>query len=121
MEGACRPALGEYLQYNGRCYALTVYQRIAEFNKVITVDIGDFTLDYLMIRGEKTDFVEDVVRIVEDMSKNAIVRYLNDHGVLCPSLYKRECLGLKYQNPQMNMTKRPLWCAMTVTSILRNR
>ena len=49
------------------------------------------------------------------------VRYLNDHGILCPSLYKRECLGLKYQNPQMNMIKRPLWCAMTITSILKNR
>lgn len=58
---------------------------------------------------------------LDGISKNAIVRYLNDHGVLCPSLYKRECLGLKYQNPQMNMTKRPLWCAMTVTSILKNR
>ena len=28
--------------------AMTVYQRIAEFNKVITVDIGGFTLDYLL-------------------------------------------------------------------------
>lgn len=82
--GACRPALGEYLQYNGRCYALTVYQRIAEFNKVITVDIGDFTLDYLMIRGEKTDFVEDVVRIVEDMTRtfvNDILGTLRERGL----------------------------------------
>lgn len=109
MEGACRPALGEYLQYNGSCYALTeqripyqveivetsafpqdyaaamtVYQRIAEFNKVITVDIGDFTLDYLMIRGEKTDFVEDVVRIVEDMTRtfvNDILGTLRERGL----------------------------------------
>ena len=35
--------------------AMTVYQRIAEFNKVITVDIGGFTLDYLLIRGGRPD------------------------------------------------------------------
>ena len=34
---------------------MTVYQRIAEFNKVITVDIGGFTLDYLLIRGGRPD------------------------------------------------------------------
>ena len=67
-----------------------------------------------IVRGIFTMFLEG-------MSKNAIVHYLNDHAVPCPSLYKRECLGLKYQNPQMNQVKRPLWCAMTVTSILKNR
>ena len=109
--------------------AMTVYQRIAEFNKVITVDIGGFTLDYLMIRGgkpdlsvcdslekgvirlyndissrvnseqdiliddtdidriirgEKTDFVEDVVRIVEDMTRtfvNDILGTLRERGL----------------------------------------
>ena len=40
---------------------MTVYQRIAEFNKVITkatyvaFDIGGFTLDYLLIRGGRPD------------------------------------------------------------------
>ncbi len=99
--------------------AMTVYQKIAEYNKVITVDIGGFTLDYLLIRGgrpdlgvcdslekgviklyndvasrinsekdillddtdidciirgERTDFNGEVVRIVEDMAKT----YVND-------------------------------------------
>lgn len=35
--------------------AMTVYQKIAEYSKVITVDIGGFTLDYLLIRGGKPD------------------------------------------------------------------
>lgn len=94
--------------------------------------IGSFAAyGYIKDTNDKNALVIDeqaaaVVReifsmFLDGMSKNAIVRYLNDHGILCPSLYKRECLGLKYQNPQMNMIKRPLWCAMTITSILKNR
>ena len=76
----------------------------------------------LVIDEQAASVVRDIFSMFLDgMSKNAIVRHLNDHGIPCPSLYKRECLGLKYQNPQMNMAKRPLWCAMTVTSILKNR
>ena len=114
---------------NHYAVAMTVYQKIAEFNKVITVDIGGFTLDYLMIRGgkpdlsvcdslekgvirlyndissrvnseqdiliddtdidriirgEKTDFVEDVIRIVEDMTRtfvNDILGTLRERGL----------------------------------------
>ena len=58
---------------------------------------------------------------LDGMSKNAIVHHLNEHGVLCPSAYKRERLGLKYQNPSLDPSKRPLWCAMSVTTILKNR
>lgn len=76
----------------------------------------------LMIDEQAASVVRDIFSMFLDgMSKNAIVRHLNDHGIPCPSLYKRECLGLKYQNPQMSMDKRPLWWAMTVTSILKNR
>ena len=76
----------------------------------------------LVIDEQAASVVRDIFSMFLDgMSKNAIVRHLNDHGIPCPSLYKRECLGLKYQNPQMSMVKRPLWCAMTVTSILKNR
>ena len=49
------------------------------------------------------------------------MRHLNDHGVLCPAAYKRERLGLKYQNPSLDPGKHPLWCAMTVSNILKNR
>ena len=97
--------------------AMTVYQKIAGYSKVITADIGGFTLDYLLIRegkpdlsvcdslekgvirlyndiasrinseqdillddtdidriirGEKTDFYGETVRIVEDMTKTYV-------------------------------------------------
>ncbi len=76
----------------------------------------------LVVDEEAAGVVRDIFQMfLNGMSKNAIVRHLNDHGVLCPALYKQERLGLKYQNPQMNMAKRPLWCAMTVGKILKNR
>lgn len=76
----------------------------------------------LVVDEEAAGVVRDIFQMFLDgMSKNAIVRHLNDHGVLCPAAYKRERLGLKYQNPQMSMAKRPLWCAVTVGGILKNR
>ena len=76
----------------------------------------------LIVDEEAAGVVCDVFRMFLDgMSKNAIVRHLNDHGVLCPAAYKRERLGLNYQNPSLDPGKRPLWCAMTVGGILKNR
>lgn len=53
------------------------------------------------------------------MSRNAIVRKLNDSGILCPSAYKKS-KGMKYQNPHVTGGN-PLWCAMSVSNILKNR
>ncbi len=76
----------------------------------------------LVVDEEAAGVVRDIFQMFLDgMSKNAIVRHLNDHGVLCPAAYKRERLGLKYQNPSLDPCKRPLWCAMTVGGILKNR
>lgn len=76
----------------------------------------------LVVDEEAAAVVRDIFTMFLDgMSKNAIVHHLNDHGVLCPAAYKRERLGLKYQNPGIDPAKRPLWCAMTVTNILKNR
>ena len=76
----------------------------------------------LVVDEEAAGVVRDIFQMFLDgMSKNAIVHYLNDHGVLCPAAYKRERLGLKYQNPSLAPGKRPLWCAMTVGKILQNR
>ena len=76
----------------------------------------------LVVDEEAAGVVRDIFQMFLDgMSKNAIVRHLNDHGVLCPAVYKRERLGLKYQNPSLDPGKRPLWCAMTVSNILKNR
>ncbi|NGP46822.1 recombinase family protein [Bacillaceae bacterium SIJ1] len=56
---------------------------------------------------------------LEGMSKNAIVRKLNESGILCPSAYKRS-KGMKYKNPNAEGGN-PLWSAMTVTNILKNQ
>ena len=76
----------------------------------------------LVVDEEAASVVREIFSMFLDgMSKNAIVHYLNDHGVLCPAAYKRERLGLKYQNPSIDPAKRPLWCAMSVSTILKNR
>ncbi len=73
----------------------------------------------LVIDAEAAEVVRDIFTLFLDgLSKNAIVRYLNDRGVLCPSAYKRS-KGMKYQNP--GVVGDPLWCARTITDILKNR
>lgn len=76
----------------------------------------------LVVDEEAAEVVQKIFQqFLAGESKNSIVRYLNDHGILCPTVYKRERQGLNYQNPSINPAKRPLWCAMTVTNILKNR
>ena len=76
----------------------------------------------LIIDETAAQVVRDIFTMFLDgMSKNAIVRHLNDHGILCPSLYKQETQGLKYRNPNMDIVKRPMWAAISITSILKNR
>lgn len=76
----------------------------------------------LVVDEEAAEVVREIfTKFLDGMSKNAIVHYLNEHGVLSPAAYKRERLGLKYQNPSIDPAKRPLWGAVTITSILKNR
>ena len=76
----------------------------------------------LIVDEEAAEVVRDIfAKFLDGMSKNAIVQYLNEHGVLSPAAYKRERLGLKYQNPSIDPAKRPLWGAVTITTILKNR
>lgn len=76
----------------------------------------------LIVDGEAAAVVRDIFSMFLDgMSKNSIVSRLNGCGVLCPAAYKRERLGLKYQNPSVDPAKMPLWSAATVTGILKNR
>lgn len=56
---------------------------------------------------------------LEGMSKNAIVRKLNDSGILCPAAYKKS-KGMKYKNPNVSGTN-SLWCVMSINNILKNR
>ena len=76
----------------------------------------------LIVDEEAAAVVRDIFAMFLDgMSKNAIVRHLNEHGILSPARYKRERLRLKYHNPQIDSDKPILWCAMTVGNILKNR
>ena len=76
----------------------------------------------LVVDEEAAAVVRDIFNMFLDgMSKNAIVHSLNDHGILSPAAYKRERLGLKYQNPSVDPAKPSLWCAQSITTILKNR
>lgn len=74
----------------------------------------------LIIDYEAAQVVKNIyIWYLEGISKNKIVRRLNDSGVLCPSLYKQS-KGLKYTNPHVK-NKKSLWSVVTVTNILKNQ
>lgn len=50
--------------------AMTIYPKISEYNKVITADIGGFTLDYLLIRNGKPD-----LSVCDSLEKGVITLY----------------------------------------------
>lgn len=76
----------------------------------------------LVIDEASAAVVRDIFNMFLDgMSKNAIVHTLNEHGVLCPSAYKREVQKLKYTQPSLDPAKTPLWTATSVSGILNNR
>jgi DNA invertase Pin-like site-specific DNA recombinase len=94
--------------------------------------IGSFALyGYIKDPGDKNALIVDeyaagIVKeiftmFLDGMSKNAIVHHLNEHGVLCPAVYKQKVLGLKYVNPNNDKNQTPLWCALTVGNMLKNR
>lgn len=74
----------------------------------------------LTIDGEAAEHVKSIFTwFLEGMSKNAIVRKLNNSGILCPAAYKQS-KGMKYKNPNTEGGN-PLWCAVSVGNILKNR
>lgn len=74
----------------------------------------------LVIDEEAAENVKSIFAwLLEGMSKNAIVRKLNDSGILCPAAYKKS-KGMKYKNPNVTGGN-PLWCAMSVSNLLKNR
>ncbi|MCL1919085.1 MAG: recombinase family protein [Peptococcaceae bacterium] len=76
----------------------------------------------LIVDKEAAAVVRNIYTLfLEGKSKNSIVRTLNEQGVLCPSIYKREVLKLNYTNPKLDPAKKPLWTATTLTTILKNR
>lgn len=73
-----------------------------------------------IIDEEAAAVVRDIYHwfVVEGMSKMAIAKKLTRQGILNPAAYKR-AKGLKYNNPHDRFDN-PLWCAATVTKILKN-
>ena len=75
-----------------------------------------------IIDEEAAEIVKEIFeKYLAGMSKLSIVRYLNDHSILCPTIYKQKRLGLKYQNPHSDPTKKTLWSEKTVGEILKNQ
>ena len=72
----------------------------------------------LLLDPEAADVVKQIFTMYLDgMSKRAIAYYLNDHGIMCPSVYKQS-QGLNYEAP--NGVKNPLWSTITIASMLKN-
>lgn len=75
-----------------------------------------------IVDEEAAEIVKEIFgKYLDGMSKRSIVRYLNDHGIPCPTVYKQKHLGMKYQNPHSDPAKNPLWSERTVGEILKNR
>lgn len=64
--------------------AMTIYPKISGFNKVVTVDIGGFTLDYLLIRSGKPDLsaCDSLEKGVITLYNKVISRINSEHDML---------------------------------------
>ena len=72
----------------------------------------------LLVDPEAAEVVRQIFSMfIGGMAAKAIVFYLNDHGMMCPSVYKQN-QGLKYSCP--NHQVRPMWSTITVNTILKN-
>ena len=73
----------------------------------------------LLIDPEAAEVVKSIFSMfLSGMNKRGITYYLNDHGILCPTAYKKQ-QGLKYNAP--NAQSNPMWSTITIDTILKNR
>ena len=73
----------------------------------------------LLVDPEAAEVVKSIFSMFQSgMNKRGITYYLNDHGVLCPTAYKKQ-QGLKYNAP--NAQGNPMWSTITIDTILKNR
>ena len=73
----------------------------------------------LLVDPEAAEVVKSIFSMfLSGMNKRGITYYLNDHGVLCPTAYKKQ-QGLKYNAP--NAQGNPMWSTITIDTILKNR
>lgn len=73
----------------------------------------------LIVDEEAAEVVRQIYTMFLDgMAKNAIARYFNDTGLICPSLYKKQ-KGQKYNSPRGDGSA--LWATCTIDGILKNQ
>jgi len=71
----------------------------------------------LLVDPEAAEVIKQIFSMfLGGMSKSAITIYLNDHGIPCPSVYKRN----KGMNYQCNVSSNTIWYAKTIGDILKN-
>jgi len=73
----------------------------------------------LLVDPEAAEVVKQIFTLflLKGMTVRAIVNHLNDHGIMCPSVYKQS-QGLKYSCP--NGQTKPMWSTITVSNMLKN-
>lgn len=64
--------------------AMTIYSKIKEYSRVVTVDIGGFTLDYLLLRNGKPDLAvcDSLEKGIIRLYNNIISRINSEYDVL---------------------------------------
>ena len=72
----------------------------------------------LLVDHEAAEVVKQIFSMcLSGMTVRAIVNHLNDHGGMCPSVYKQS-QGLKYKCP--NGQTQPMWSTITISNMLKN-
>lgn len=72
----------------------------------------------LLVDPEAAEVVKQIFTLfLSGMTVRAVVNHLNDHGIMCPSVYKQS-QGLKYKCP--NGQTKPMWSTITVSNLLKN-
>lgn len=72
----------------------------------------------LLVDPEAAEVVKQIFTLfLSGMTVRAVVNHLNDHGIMCPSVYKQS-QGLKYKCP--NGQAKPMWSTITVSNLLKN-
>jgi site-specific DNA recombinase len=72
----------------------------------------------LLVDHEAAEVVKQIFTMfLSGITVRAIVNRLNDHGIMCPSVYKQS-QGLKYSCP--NGQAKPMWSTITISNMLKN-
>ena len=72
----------------------------------------------LLVDPEAAEIVKQIFSMfLSGVTVRAVVNHLNDHGIMCPSVYKQS-QGLNYSCP--NGQTKPMWSTITISTMLKN-